>query len=144
MVRSQLVARIEQALDGGEGACHLRHPAVAEVVEGALQVFDGERYHLHAWVVMPNHVHVLFTPRPGHGVSDVIGNWKSYTAKEVNKILGRTGQFWQADYFDRFIRSDAHYDDAVEYIEKNPVVAGLCATTEEWPFGSARRRAQGC
>jgi REP element-mobilizing transposase RayT len=131
---------MEDALDGGRGECHLRHPAVAAVVETALLFFDGQRYHLHAWVVMPNHVHALFTPSAGWSMSHIVGGWKSFTAKEANKLLRRAGQFWQEDYFDRFIRSEEHFADAVGYIENNPVKAGLCAAPEEWPFGSSRRR----
>jgi REP element-mobilizing transposase RayT len=138
--RATLLTRIEEALDNGWGECHLRNPVVAGVVETALLFFDGERYHLHSWVVMPNHVHALFTLSPGRSLSGVVGGWKSFTAKEANKLLSRSGQFWQEDYFDRFIRSEEHLSDAAAYIEHNPVKAGLCVRPEDWPFGSARRR----
>ncbi|HET6571967.1 MAG TPA: transposase, partial [Fimbriiglobus sp.] len=137
---TELRKRAEAFLDTGYGACHLRDERVGALVETALLFFDAQRYHLHAWVVMPNHVHTLFTPTSGHGLSDIVGSWKSFTAKQANKLLGRSGQFWREDYFDRFIRDEEHFAGASEYIEINPVKAGLCVQSEDWPFGSARRR----
>jgi putative DNA methylase len=132
--------KIEAALDAGAGRCWLRDPKVARIVEGALLRFDGERYSLHSWVVMPNHVHVLITALEGHSLSDIVQSWKSFTAKAANRLLGRTETFWRRDYFDRFIRNQKHFAAALDYIESNPVKAGLCARREDWEFGSARRR----
>jgi REP element-mobilizing transposase RayT len=136
----ELRKRIEKYLDAGYGARHLRNPRVGELVQNALQFFDALRYRLHAWAVMPNHVHVLFTPGEDGGLADILGSWKSYTSKEANKLLGRTGQYWKEEYFDRFIRDASHFDSVVEYIEYNPVHAGLCSSPADWPFGSARLR----
>jgi len=132
--------RVEAYLDTGAGSCWLRDPRIAELVENALLHIDGKRYRLHAWVVMPNHVHVLITPVEGFSLSDILHTWKSYTAKEANRVLGRRGKFWQEEYFDRYIRNENHYWVAVEYIELNPVKARLCEVKEQWRFGSARRR----
>jgi len=132
--------RVEAYLDTGAGSCWLRDPRIAELVENALLHVDGKRYRLHAWVVMPNHVHVLITPVEGFSLSDILHTWKSYTAKEANRILGRSGKFWQEEYFDRYIRNENHYWAAIEYIELNPVKARLCEAKEQWRFGSARRR----
>jgi REP element-mobilizing transposase RayT len=135
---AQLHRLIEAFLDGGFGACHLREPLIAELVESAILHFDGTRYTLHAWVVMPNHIHALFTPRSIWSVSKIISSWKSFTAKEANKLIGRTGQFWQEDYFDRYIRIEHHFERVIEYIDLNPVKAGLCSKSNLWPHGSAR------
>ena len=99
--------KIEDYLDAGRGECLLRQPEIAAVVEENFLHFDGDRYRLLAWVVMPNHVHVLveILQMP---MSLVVKNWKSYTAKEINRRLGRTGDFWQEDYFDRYMRDEAH------------------------------------
>jgi REP element-mobilizing transposase RayT len=137
---TELRKRMEVYLDAGHGACHLRNPRIGLLVESAFLFFDGLRYHLHAWVVMPNHVHLLFTPAVGRSLSELVKAWKSFTSKEANRILGRGGQFWQADYFDRFIRDEEHFARATEYIENNPVKAGLCARPEDWPWSSARFR----
>jgi REP element-mobilizing transposase RayT len=134
----ELRKRLEKCLDAGYGACYLRDVRIGTVVESALLFFDAQRYRLHAWVVMPNHVHVLFTPTSGRRLEDIIGSWKSFTSKEANKVLRRSGQFWKEEYFDRFIRDAEHFRRAVDYIEYNPVNAGLCRSVEDWPFGSAR------
>lgn len=131
--------RIEAALDAGYGQCHLKQAEIATLVEQALLHFDGTRYRLHAWVIMPNHVHVLITPLHGYSLSAILHSWKSYTAKEANRILGRQGAFWMEEYFDRMIRDENHYAKVLEYIRQNPVAAGLCREAEEWRFGSAYR-----
>jgi REP element-mobilizing transposase RayT len=132
--------RIETYLDAGFGRAWLREVHIAELVQNSLLHFDGERYYLHAWVIMPNHVHVLLTPCTGWSLSEILHSWKSYTAKEANHILGRTGNFWEEEYFDRFIRNEQHFIATVDYIESNPVKAGLCIRNEEWEFGSAAQR----
>ena len=129
--------RIEAALDAGHGGCFLQQPEIGALVENALLHFDGERYRLHAWVVMPNHVHVLVTPLDGNSLSSIVHTWKSFTAKAANRLLGREGTFSFEEYFDRAIRDDRHFTRAVEYIENNPVQAALCAQASDWRFGSA-------
>jgi REP element-mobilizing transposase RayT len=135
---AQLRRRVEAYLDRGYGAAALKEPRVASVVQNALLHYDGVRYRLAAWVVMPNHVHLLASPCGGYGLSDIIHSLKSYTASESNKILSRKGAFWMEDYFDRYVRDFVHYERTVAYIENNPVKAGLCRSPGEWPFGSAR------
>lgn len=132
--------RIEAYLDLGMGSAWLGDHPVAEITEKALLYFDGQRLLLHAWVVMPNHVHALFTAIEGFGLSRILQSWKSFIAKAANAVLGRTGQFWQEDYFNRYIRNGRHYSAAPDYNEMNPVIAGLCKRKEDWRFGSARRR----
>jgi REP element-mobilizing transposase RayT len=86
---------------------------------------------------MPNHVHALFAPENGFTLSSVLHSWKSFTAREANRILDRRGQFWQEKYFDRYVRGEEHFWKAIDYIEMNPVKAGLCLGKEDWPFSSA-------
>jgi REP element-mobilizing transposase RayT len=117
--------RIEAALDAGSGACWLKRPEIAERVVGNWLHFDGQRYCLHAWCVMPNHVHVLLEPLTGFTLADIVHSWKSFTAKFANKLLGRSGNFWQPEYYDHLIRDDADYTHAIWYIEQNPAKAGL-------------------
>jgi REP element-mobilizing transposase RayT len=130
--------RAEAYLDEGYGAASLKEPRVASVVQNALLYYDGARYHLAAWVVMPNHVHFPATPCVGHTLSAIMHSLKSYTASEANRLLGLSGAFWMEDYFDRYIRNATHYERTINYIENNPVKAKLCRTADEWPFGSAR------
>lgn len=129
-------ARIEHALDSGHGDALLSDPKVANLVENAFLFFDGARYRLLAWVIMPNHVHVLITPFAGHSLSSITHSWKSFTAKQANKILSRTGVFWATEYFDRAIRDEAHLADALDYFAMNPVKAGLCNEPQYWRFSS--------
>lgn len=131
--------QIEAYLDRGAGSCVLREPACAEVVQNALLHFDGERYQLIAWCVMPNHVHVLFQSFNGHPIGRVIHSWKTFTAREINKLLGQSGQLWQDDYFDTFMRDDEHQAAVAVYIERNAVSANLVERANDWPWSSAMR-----
>ena len=132
--------RVEEYLDVGSGKAWLRDRPVALIVQDALLHFDGERYRLYAWVIMPNHVHVLLRPLSGHDLAGIVQSWKSFTAKQANRVLGLTGHFWQKEYFDRYVRSERHFAASVSYIERNPVKAGLCPSREAWEFGSAAAR----
>jgi REP element-mobilizing transposase RayT len=132
--------RIEELLDQGIGKCYLSVPTIAQVTAQAIQHFHGQKYLLHAWVVMPNHVHVLLTPAKENPMPSIIHSWKSFTANQANKILGRQGSFWQREYFDRKIRNEKHFENAIVYIHNNPLKAGLCEAPEEWRFSSAYLR----
>ena len=130
--------RIEEYMDTGHGECYLRDLRIGQLVEDALLYFDKDRYRLLAWVVMPNHVHVLIEIIHGHPLHKIISSWKSFTAHKANKLLGRSGQFWFQDYFDRYIRNERHFYNVVRYIHENPVKAGLVAKAVDWPFSSAK------
>lgn len=125
-------------LDAGHGSCVLRDPRIAALVERALFFFDGQRYRLLAWVVMPNHVHVLIEAGTTHSLASIVQSWKRETARKANDILGREGHLWQSDYYDRYIRNAEHFDRAVAYIHRNPVIAGLVREPQDWPYSSAR------
>lgn len=136
---------IHNTLDEGHGACWLNRQAPALLVKNALFHFDGERYDLHAWVIMPNHFHALFRPYDDWLMSKTISSWKGFTAKEIrkwikeNELIEEKPQkhFWQPEYWDRYIRDKAHYERVVQYIHQNPVKAGLCQRVEDWPWSSA-------
>ena len=133
--------KVETLLDAGQGACWLSRPEIAELVAGALKHFDRQRYELRAWVVMPNHVHAIVWPMPGHILSDILHSWKSFTSTRANKRLQRAGKnFWQAESFDHWIRSDAEHARLVAYAENNPVKAGFCGRPEDWKWSSAGER----
>ncbi len=117
--------RIEAALDAGSGACHLANPNVADMVAGALRYFDGQRYQLTAWSVMPNHVHVVFQPASGYSLEKILHSWKSFTSKEANKILGKSGEFWERESYDRLVRNAQDLERIVRYVVENPVKANL-------------------
>jgi REP element-mobilizing transposase RayT len=133
----------ERYLDKGYGSCFMKRREVAKIVKNALLKYHEERYLLNAWVIMPNHAHILLRPLEGHKYEKIMHSIKSYTANEANKFLGRTGRFWMREAFDRYIRDGEHYRRVVRYIENNPVKAGLCRVPEDWEFSSAWQRRQG-
>ena len=117
--------RFDEMLDEGRGSCILQNPAISDIVESSLKHFNGSRYELSTFVVMPNHVHVLFKLSEGEDLGKVIHSWKSYSAHEINKSLGKEGVIWQEEYFDRIVRGEEHFKRIVEYIAENPTRAGL-------------------
>lgn len=131
---------VEDVLDQGHGAQALADPASAQFVQDAVLHFDGERYRVLAWCVMPNHVHVLIEQSEGYSLPDVVRSWKTFTAARINAFRGEGGAFWARDYFDRFMRNETQFARAVAYIEANPVKAGLCERPEAWRFSSASHR----
>jgi hypothetical protein len=129
--------KIEEEMDRGHGSCALQNPAVAGIVIGALRYFDGQRYCLGSFVIMPNHVHVLVRPVMGHKLSDILSGWKSFTAHEVNKKTGRTGPLWQDESFDHIVRDEHELDKYSRYIAENPASASLKPGTFRLGHGSA-------
>ena len=117
--------KIEEWLDAGEGSCILKDSALRRIVDDALHHFDGERYALIASAVMPNHVHVVIRLFTGENLSDVLHSWKSFTAKQINRATGNTGTVWQDESFDRIVRSSAHLETLISYVEENPLKAKL-------------------
>lgn len=133
--------RIESHLDAGHGKCWLRESEIAALVADALRHHDGERYDLHAWVVMPNHVHAVLTPRVGYTASSILHNWKSFTAHEVHKVpqasrlqIPKGRPFWQRESYDHLVRNEADFVRVCRYTVENPVKAGLCHQPEDWAY----------
>jgi REP element-mobilizing transposase RayT len=147
---------IENILDSGYGSGILKHPEAAKVVIDNWNYFDKKRYDLCAYVVMPNHVHLLIKTNSKFTVGELVKSWKRFTAKairrlfaerknadyqsalpdEANKILMQGKPFWQREYWDRFIRDENHYLKSIDYIHNNPVKAGLCKISSEWQWSS--------
>jgi mutator protein MutT len=120
------------------GPRRLKDPHIANIVVAALH--HGERarasYDLYSWVVMPNHVHAVL--KPHQRLSEIMQSLKTATATRANRILGTPGtSFWQREYYDHWIRSEKEFFSIVNYIERNPVSAGLVSLPEEWPWSSA-------
>ncbi|HEY5610579.1 MAG TPA: transposase, partial [Thermoanaerobaculia bacterium] len=105
-IESIVRTRIERDLDRFAGHCFLKNSRIARVVADALHCFDEQRYDLFTWAIMPNHVHVVFEWRDEETLDKTIHSWKSFTAKRANEILGRVGEFWECDYYDRLIRCE--------------------------------------
>jgi REP element-mobilizing transposase RayT len=122
------------------GAHFLRDHRAAQSMENALLHFDGERYRLLAWCVMPNHVHVVAEQTEGWPLATVVHTWKSFGAKQINRALNRTGPVWMREYYDRFMRDDDHLSTTIAYVEQNPVAKGWVRSPAQWPWSSARMR----
>ncbi len=133
---------IDKYLDKSEGVDYLTDVRIAAIVEQTLLKFNGVKYDLHSWVIMPNHAHILHSPFTGYSLAEILHSIKSFTANSANKIIGRKGRFWSPEYFDRFIRDRIHFEKTIKYIENNPVKAGLCSEPAEWLWSSAWRESQ--
>jgi len=134
----EFARRIENYLDRGFGNAYLKNPNIADMVRETLFIWDDAKYKLYSWVIMPNHVHLLLSPNEGYfSLTEIMHSIKSYTANRANKLLLRSGAFWQHESFDRFIRNYQHFTRVVAYIENNPVKAKLCRKPGEWEFSSA-------
>jgi REP element-mobilizing transposase RayT len=124
------------------GPVFLRRPEIAQVVIDAVR--DGEaqfhRYDLHAYVVMPNHVHLLVTPHVN--AMHWLGPLKGFTAHQANRVLARHAPFWQDESYDHLVRNGEEFRRTLRYIENNPVKAGLVQSPELFPWSSASRRAE--
>ena len=131
-------AKVDSYLDSGSGDCWLRQPEIARLVSQALLFFDQQRYVLRAWVVMPNHVHVVVRPEPPYTLSQILKSWKGFTAVNANRLLGRQGNsFWQSESYDHCCRDDEDLAGCCAYTTMNPANAGLCDRPEAWPWSSA-------
>ena len=134
--REKLVM-IDKYEDSGVGQCFMRDDRVAQIVKDTLFYYDGKKYKIIAWCIMPNHVHILIEVFNGFSLSEIIHSWKSFSANQINKLLNRAGQVWMMEYFDRYIRDYEHFDKVVNYIHNNPVKAGIVKSPSEYRWSSA-------
>ncbi|EMI46808.1 transposase [Rhodopirellula sp. SWK7] len=156
-----LFSQYDKYLDQASAIEWLRDPAVASMIRQNLFHHDGEKYHLHAYCIMPNHVHVVLAPSPkfiedstrssyavgeafdkGSPLSRIMHSLKSYTANEANKLLERSGRFWQPESYDHWIRDEEEMERVVSYICSNPIAANLASKPEDWPWCSCHDRFQ--
>jgi primosomal protein N' len=132
----RFTSQMEQWLDQGHGACALRRPEIGRLVEEALRHFDGDRYQLGEFVIMPNHVHVLVRPAEDNDLEAILHSWKSFTAKQANNLIKSSGEFWREEYFDHLVRRATQYEKFCAYIRENPQKARLPAGTYRQGSGS--------
>jgi hypothetical protein len=112
-------------LDRGTGSCLLRNPHNTKIVADALLPFDKKRYELDAFVIMPNHVHMLVMLFAERTLDQFVKSWKGFTARMINRRESRTGPVWQSEYWDRLIRTPEHFAKCADYIAANLAKAGL-------------------
>jgi len=138
MTSGQAFVAMDRLLDQAcDDPLSLRRPDIAGLVIQAL--YNGQdrlhRYQIAAFVVMPNHVHLLVSPRVT--MRQWLGPLKGFTAYQANRVLGRHAPFWQGESYDHLVRDDKEFERIRHYIEHNPVKAGLAASPEEFPWSSA-------
>jgi putative transposase len=136
-VEVERVLRIEKYLDRNYGSCILRESACAKIVQDALIFLSEKRFTLHAWAVMPNHVHFLARFNEGQTLAEGLHSLKSYTSNKIKEIHPEMGSIWQAGYFDRFMRNEEHFWRTYRYIHNNPVESRLCQNPEDFRWSSA-------
>lgn len=117
--------RVEGWLNAGHGSCVLKDEANAAIIANSLKYFDGEKYNLDEWVVMPNHVHVLVKPIGKHNLSEILHSWKSYSANKINANIGKSGQLWMHESYDHIVRNEDALKAIRNYIRNNPRKAGI-------------------
>lgn len=159
-VHKILFAAYDEYLDQASDIDWLKDARLATMIRQNLYHHDGGKYHLHAYCIMPNHVHVLFTPSPSElresqseeataigesadkasPLSKIMHSLKSFTANEANKLLSREGRFWQPESYDHWVRNEDEFERIVNYIRANPVSAGLVKRHEDWYWSSCHDR----
>ncbi len=122
-----LLTKTEHWLDQGYGSCLLNVPSNRDIVADAMESFHEKHYHLGAYVVMPNHAHVLIRPLAPDAdpLETILASRKRWTANQINRVNQRVGNLWQDESFDRIIRDPQHLWRTLQYIGKNPEKAGI-------------------
>ncbi|MCC5790803.1 MAG: transposase [Opitutales bacterium] len=125
----------EKYLDKGQGFCPFRDSRCCEVILEKLEALEGKGWNLRHFAILPNHLHVLMsTTISADPMKSVWPRWKGITARECNRILGRSGPFWQREWFDRWMRDEMNTQKTIKYIRQNPVKAGLVKNWEDYPW----------
>lgn len=124
-VQHRQLVKLENTMDAGHGTCLLADSTHREMVAETLFFFNHQRYTLHAFVIMPNHVHLSVTPHSGWELGKLLQSWKGFTSRQINLRLGRHGTLWQRDSFDRIVRHEEHFVKVIRYIAGNPERAKL-------------------
>lgn len=141
--RRLLHKKFDDQLDRAQfGPQYLAQASIAQIVVGSLMHFAGSRYELPAFVIMPNHVHLLIRPltkaedRQPWGLDEIMHSIKGFSASGANRVLRRSGAFWQREYYDHLVRDERELAFYRDYVVNNPVAAGLVQEPSEWSWSS--------
>lgn len=126
--------RAERWLDEGYGTCHFRERRWVDDLRDRLHHFQNERYFLSCWTIVPNHCHLVIHPFDDHLLEDLVGAMKGVCARHINRAFGKTGSVWEEESYDRIVRDEEHLWRVIQYIGRNPLLAGLQgeATWRRW------------
>ena len=122
--QSLFFEKVNSWLDNCYGECVLASLEAADVVKSSLEYYDGDRYLLDYWVIMPNHVHVIILLKEGEDLDSITHSWKSYSANKINKLTGNSGQLWQHESFDHIVRDKYYLAKYRKYIVSNKSSVG--------------------
>lgn len=117
--------RINAWLDSNYGECHFKRAELVRELERSIMHFQNDRYHVASYVVMPNHCHLLIRPFENFELESLVGAIKGVTSNFANRLLGRSGDLWQHESYDRIVRDAQHLYHSIQYIGNNPQFAGL-------------------
>ncbi|MCB1217127.1 transposase [bacterium] len=133
----EIIHAIDCEVDGNSGSCLLKHEHYAScVVDSIFRTSTDGQHNPLAWVIMPNHLHLLTRVNQESDIGRIVNRLKSGSATSINRLRGSSGKFWQRGYFDRMIRSDDQLWRTIDYIHNNPVEAGLVSDPQHWKMSS--------
>lgn len=138
--RRKLFGKWDEALhNSNTGPFWLKDDSIAQIVVDSILHHDGNWFDVLAYCIMPNHVHLVLTPFESSDTDDyslakIMHNIKRNSANHANKVLGRTGAFWQHESYDHFVRDEAELDRIIKYVMHNPVKAGLTDEESKWKW----------
>lgn len=134
--KTRFFLKYETLLESGEfGEKYLANDLAAEIVVNSLRFYDNKDFNLICYTIMPNHVHMVFElNRKSEGIRKIMHSIKGYSGKECNKILYRSGKFWQDESFDRLIRDERELYMVIKYVLLNPVKCGYVKEWKEWKY----------
>jgi REP element-mobilizing transposase RayT len=132
----KLLERYDKILDGGlYGSKHLANSEIVEICKYTLHFQDGIEYKLICYCIMPNHIHLVFELIGGSkGISKLMQSIKRISARKANRILKKTGKFWQDESYDRLVRDEKELFFIIRYVLMNPVSAGLVTNWIDWKY----------
>lgn len=140
VIQKKIFEKYETLLDNEKtGPTWFRNHDVAQIVKNSLHYRDGKSFDLYSYCIIPNHVHLVFKHLPGkvekkNPITDIMRNFKRFTARKANEVLDRTGAFWQPESYDRVIRDTNELSNVIRYVLNNPVKANLVEHWREWTY----------
>ncbi|MDQ8195731.1 transposase [Coraliomargarita sp. SDUM461004] len=137
LLQRKLFLTLEKYADQGLGFAPFADSLAAEWLQSFLASYERDGLRFSAWVIMPNHLHLLTEPVAFASVESFMNAWQAFkgmSGKELNRLLRRSGSFWQTEWYDRLIRDEVEYRKWVEYLASNPVKAGLCRERDEFSY----------
>ena len=117
---SRFIRVVDKWIDAGYGECILTRSDARSVLAEVMMHFDGQQYLLHAYVIMPNHVHALISVGQEYTAQAIAKRWKQYSARKINELTNRSGILWETSSFDHMVRNPDEYERKLRYILENP------------------------